>query len=262
MLSLPLSKSRKAPHSPPPAQKSPIQCFSRRTVAQSHVVPRRRSSDSLRAAWLVPCTTLGGTRVMSLCISAAEELWPLFWGRKSFAKPHNGTIHMYTFYTKPVYFKHQFLSYRWQIAGRTGSTAAPLPEAIPILRLRVAPAPATGSRAHFGAPGDIRAAAASPLPPRADRQAAPSKNAVCGGHAGARGSGPWGGQEAGVSLRGCSEEVEKLREHSAGEVYRMACLPGSHPPIHPPPRLGSNEMPPSREYAPPGFTHISHIRKQ
>lgn len=165
--------------------------------------PRRRSSDSLRAAWLVPCTKLGGTRVTSLCISAAEELWPLFWGRKSFAKPHNGTIHMYTFYTKPVYFKHQFLSYRWQIAGRTGSTAAPLPAAILVLRLRVAPTPATGSRAHFGAPRDIRAAAASPLPPRADRQAAPSENAVCGGHArSSKGIRPGGGQEAGVGLRG------------------------------------------------------------
>lgn len=47
---------------------------------------------------------------------------------------------MYTFYTKPVYFKNQFLSYRWQIAGRTKSTAAALPAAIPILGLRVAPA--------------------------------------------------------------------------------------------------------------------------
>lgn len=37
-------------------------------------------------------------------------------GGKAFAKPISGTIHMYTFYTKPVYFKNQFLFYRWHIA--------------------------------------------------------------------------------------------------------------------------------------------------
>lgn len=54
---------------------------------------------------------------------------------KAFAKPRNGAAHTYAFYTKPVYFKNQFLSYRWHIAKRNENTAAPPPAAIPMTRL-------------------------------------------------------------------------------------------------------------------------------
>ena len=56
---------------------------------------------------------------------------------------------MYTFYTKPVYFKNQFLPYRWHIAKSKESTVAPLPAAILIARLRVAEPRYVGTRARF-----------------------------------------------------------------------------------------------------------------
>lgn len=116
---------------------------------------------------------------------------------KAFAKPRNGAAHTYAFYTKPVYFKNQFLSYRWHIAKRNENTAAPPPAAIPMTRLGEA-GRVTGGRLFTRTAGAPRGA-----PPRGPHgQVVPGENAACRGT-----------QERAMAQWGCDREFAKRQKH-------------------------------------------------
>lgn len=133
-----------------------MKCFGRRTGVQSHALPEleelRGSERGLAGPRRDPHVE---PRSRALHLSGREAMMALWGGRKSSAKPNNGTLHTYTFYTKPVCFKNQFLSYRWHIARRNENTASPLPAAVVIIRLRVAAAHSAGARAHLREPEDL-----------------------------------------------------------------------------------------------------------
>lgn len=124
---------------------------------------------------------------------------------KAFAKPRNGAAHTYAFYTKPVYFKNQFLSYRWHIAKRNENTAAPPPAAIPMTRLGEA-GRVTGGRLPVRGPRP-------PLHPHsrstAGRTSAWTSRAGCAG----RERGLPGDPGTGDGPMGCDREFAKRQKH-------------------------------------------------
>lgn len=141
----PCPRAEKHPR-PSPAQKSLIQCFSRRTVAQSHVLLQAEELREFERGLAGPLQVVQGNpgpEPQHLCRQGAL------------------TALLYTFYTKPVYFKNPFLSYRRQTAGRTTSTSEALPRPFgSSLSGRLQRFP--GKESTFPATGDFCTRAAGP----------------------------------------------------------------------------------------------------
>lgn len=90
--------------------------------------------------------------VLHLSCREAPAPTTLQGGKKAFAKPINGTIHMYTFYTKPVYLKKSISLLQMANCKKPREHSSTLPAVIAITRLRAAETCYAGTRTQGRGP--------------------------------------------------------------------------------------------------------------